>query len=220
MFGLDAEAITSYSGFALYAAIFLLPFIQEDAAVIAAATASLVTPAPDWALFLTILAGLTGSDIWKYWIGALARRNAWAHRFAEKPGVSVAGDLVKTELIKTLFVARYVPGTRIPTYIACGFFKVHYPRFVAIMIFTAFTYVTLSFTLFHTVGAVAGEQAKYWLPAIAITLVGGYVLYRWLRHRKGRAGPMTPLTDESDHPMPGMPGFEGTPLETSEEIRR
>lgn len=215
--GFDPDSLLSLSGLALYAAIFFLPFLQEDAAVIAAATASLADMGPVAYIFATILAGLTASDVWKYWIGHFARRHAWAHRFAEKPGVSVAGDLVRDELAKTLYMARFVPGTRIPTYVACGFFKAPYPKFVGIVILTALTYVSIMFALFHTVGAVAGEQAKYWLPAIAAVIVGSYVFMRWLRHRNNRLGPLTPLSAERDHPMPDMPGFEGNPLEAAEE---
>ena len=220
MFGFDADSVMLMSGWAIYAGIFFLPFLQEDAAVIAAATASITDAGPIAILFAVILAGLTASDVWKYWIGHVARRNAWAHRFAEKPGVSVAGDLVRTELAKTLYMARFVPGTRIPTYIACGFFKAPYAKFVAIVVLTAFTYVAIMFALFHMVGAVAGEQAKYWLPAIAVTVVCGYILLRWLRHRERKLGPMTPLSTEFDHPLPDMPGFEGTPLEGEDGDRQ
>ncbi|MBI1392008.1 MAG: hypothetical protein GC152_04625 [Alphaproteobacteria bacterium] len=213
MFALDGEAVMMMSGFALYAGIFLLPFIQEDVAVVAAATASLTDAGPTTILFAAILAGLTVSDIWKYWVGFFARRHKWAHRFAEKKGVSVAGDLVRNELAKTLYVARFVPGTRIPTYVACGFFKIPYARFCGLVVVTALTYVSISFALFHTVGVVAGESAKYWLPGIAVAAIGGYVCFRWWTHRDGRHGPMTPLTEDQDHPLPEMPGFEGNPLE-------
>lgn len=215
---LDPQHIMAMSGLALYVAIFLLPFIQEDVAVVAAATASLSGAGPAAYLFLAILAGLTCSDVWKYWLGYFARRYRWAHKFAEKKGVSVAGDLVRSELIKTLFAARYIPGTRIPTYVACGFFKVPYGRFVVWVMFTALTYVTIMFTLFHTVGEIWGEKAKFILPAIAVTLLVSYVTFRWLTHRKGQHGPMTPLTEERDHPLYGMPGFEGTPFE-GERVR-
>ena len=130
---LDPHSVMAMSGLALYVAIFLLPFIQEDVAVVAAATASLSGAAPAAALFLVILAALT--------------------------------------------------------------------------------YVTIMFTLFHTVGEIWGEKAKFILPAIAVALLVSYVTFRWLTHRKGQHGPMTPLTEERDRPLYGMPGFEGTPLE-------
>ena len=202
MLGLDGESVLGLSGLALYLGIFALPFFQEDVAVVAAATASLMGAGPLALLFVVILMGLTASDVWKYWLGFYARRHRRAHKFAEKKGVSVAGDLVRNELAKTLFVARFVPGTRVPTYVACGFFTIPYVKFCAIVVMTAFTYVTVMFVLFHTVGAVAGEQAKYWLPAIAVAAVGGYVAYRWRRHRGDQLGPMTPLSDEFDHGLP------------------
>lgn len=190
------------TGLALYASIFILPFVQEDVAVIAAATASIGGAGAWQLLFVAVLLGLTASDVWKYWVGWFARRYKWAHRFAEKPGVSVAGKLVQDELYKTLLTARFVPGTRIPTYVACGFFAAPYVRFVTYVVSTAFLYVAFMFALFHAVGEVAGERAKVALPIVAITLVGAYILFRWLRHRRNARGPMTPLSDDFDQALP------------------
>ncbi len=215
MFGIP-EDFTHLTGFALYFAIFALPFLQEDAAVIGAATASIMGLAPTHYLIAAIIIGLMASDAWKYWIGRLARRYEWAHKFAEKPGVSVAGDLVRKEFIQTMLTARFVPGTRIPTYVACGFFKANYVKYLFVLLITASMYVAIMFTLFHVGGAVAGEKAKFWLPVIAVLTLAGYIAIRWATHRKGQHGPMTPLTEERDHPLPGMPGFDGTPLEGHE----
>jgi len=216
LFGLIPEDVAHLTGFALYFAIFALPFIQEDAAVIGAATASIMGLAPTSFLVVAILTGLVASDAWKYWVGRLARRYQWAHKFAEKPGVSVAGDLVRKEFVQTMMTARFVPGTRIPTYVACGFFKANYIRYVLTLVLTASLYVAIMFTLFHVGGAVAGEQAKFWLPVTAVCVLAIYIAFRWFTQRRGQHGPMTPLTEERDHPLPGMPGFEGMPLEGHE----
>ncbi|WP_375203985.1 DedA family protein [Hyphococcus sp.] len=205
------------SWWVLFGALFLTPFLQEDFGVILAATASLAGTAPTILLVAAILCGLVASDAWKYWMGRLARRYEWAHKFAEKPGVSVAGDLIRKEFLQTMLTARFVPGTRIPTYIAAGFFKAHYPKYVLTLVFTASLYIGVVFSLFHTVGAVAGEEAIVWMPLVTISLLAAYILFRWINHRRRHEGVMTPLTKELDHPMPGMPGFEGTPLEKEEE---
>ena len=215
MFGFDLAAadMALMTGWVLYFSIFFLPFIQEDAAVIGAATASLAGAAPTTFLVVAILSGLVASDAWKYWMGRLARRYDWAHKFAEKPGVSIAGDLINKEFVQTMLTARFVPGTRIPTYIAAGFFKADYAKYILTLVLTASLYVGLMFGLFHSVGAVAGEKAKIWLPVIAVVCLAIYILVRWLNHVNKHEGPMTPLTKEFDHPMKDMPGFEGTPLE-------
>jgi len=217
MFGFEAGDMATMSWWVLFGALFLTPFLQEDFGVILAATASLAGTAPTVLLIAAILTGLVASDAWKYWMGRLARRYQWAHKFAEKPGVSVAGDLIRKEFLQTMLTARFVPGTRIPTYIAAGFFKAHYPKYVLTLVFTASLYIGVVFSLFHTVGAVAGEEAIVWMPLVTITLLAAYILFRWINHRRKKEGVMTPLTKERDHPMPGMPGFEGTPLEEEEE---
>ena len=217
MFGIEVADIGTMNHWVLFGALFLTPFLQEDFGVILAAAASLAGAAPTAFLGAAILTGLIASDAWKYWMGRLARRYQWAHKFAEKPGVSIAGDLIRKEFLQTMLTARFVPGTRIPTYIAAGFFKAHYPKYVLTLAFTASLYIVIVFSLFHTVGAVAGEEAVVWLPAVAIALLVAYILFRWINHRRRHEGVMTPLTKDLDHPMPDMPGFEGTPLEKDKE---
>lgn len=208
------------TGWVLYLSIFALPFIQEDAAVIGAATASLAGAAPTEFILPAILSGLVASDAWKYWMGRLARRYDWAHKFAEKPGVSIAGDLIRKEFVQTMLTARFVPGTRIPTYIAAGFFKADYVRYVLVLVCTASLYIGITFGLFHTVGAVAGEKAKFWMPVIAVFCLTLYILIRWFNHTQKHEGPMTPLTKDFDHPMADMPGCEGNPLEDEEDNKK
>lgn len=216
MFGVEVADIGAMNHWVLFGALFLTPFLQEDFGVILAAAASLAGAAPAVFLAAAILTGLVASDAWKYWMGRLARRYQWAHKFAEKPGVSIAGDLIRKEFIQTMLTARFVPGTRIPTYIAAGFFKADYPKYILTLMFTASLYICVVFGLFHTVGLVAGEEAIAWLPFVAIGLVLAYILFRWINHKRRHEGVMTPLSKELDHPMPGMPGFEGTPLEEEE----
>ena len=60
--GFDAASVMAMSGLALYAGLFFLPFIQEDAAVITAATASISNAGPIAYIFAAILIGLTMSD--------------------------------------------------------------------------------------------------------------------------------------------------------------
>ncbi len=204
MFGIEVADIGSLSHWVLFGALFLTPFLQEDFGVILAASASLAGVAPTLFLAAAILTGLVASDAWKYWMGRLARRYEWAHKFAEKPGVSVAGDLIRKEFLQTMLTARFVPGTRIPTYIAAGFFKADYAKYILTLMFTASLYIFVVFTVFHTVGVVAGEEAVVWMPLVAVVLLVAYVLFRWINHKRKHEGVMTPLSKEFDHPIPDV----------------
>jgi len=143
----------------LYAGVFFAPFVQEDAAVIGAAAASASGAGNPIVLFLALVLGLAASDIWKYWLGRLAHTHAWARKFAEKPAVAKARDGVLNRLGLTLLVARFVPGTRIPLYVASGVFQAPVIKFTAYVVATGVLYAGLAFALFHLLGKAAGDYA-------------------------------------------------------------
>ena len=175
-----------------YLALLAGPFVQEDAAVLAAASLSLAGVGNSAALFVAVTLGLIMSDLWKYWAGRAAHTQAWARRLAEKPRVARARDLVRRRLGASLMAARFIPGTRIPLYLASGYFKADWRRFAFWICVSAVTYVSAAFALFHTVGAVAGEAAKAWLPAIAVAALITLLAVQWLRSRRARAAKGAP----------------------------
>ncbi len=170
----------------VYACLLIAPFVQEDAAVIGAASLSLASMGDSALIFLFVAIGLTASDLWKYWLGRAARTRAWAKRFAEKPAVAKAENLVREKLGATLMTVRFVPGTRIPLYVASGYFQAPWLQFAFWIAVSAIAYIAIAFALFHSVGAVAGEAAKVWLPVIAISVLLLYLLVRWMKSRHVR----------------------------------
>lgn len=175
----------------VYLCLFIAPFLQEDAAVIGAASLSLAEMGNPVLLFVAVAVGLTVSDLWKYWLGRAARSRDWAMKFAEKPAVARAEKLVRDKLGTTLMTVRFVPGTRIPLYVASGYFAAPWLRFAFWITVSAIAYIAIAFALFQTVGAVAGEQAKIWLPLFAIAVLLGYLLFRRLRASWPLAGAET-----------------------------
>ena len=65
-------------------------------------------------------------------------------------------------------IARFVPGTRIPLYIAAGFFQASFLKFSGFIFLSALIYIGVAFGLFSILGEVAGEEAKKYLPIVAI----------------------------------------------------
>lgn len=166
----------------VYISVFFGPFVQEDAAVFAAAGLAANGVRQTLPLFLTILAGLFLSDIWKYWIGWGALKHPRAKAYAEREKVANMADKVQNNLLKALFAGRFIPLARIPTYVACGYFKIPYWKFCLGIALTAFTYVAAVFTLVHLLGEIMGEQLKWVLPILALivlAIVGAlYVIKR------------------------------------------
>ncbi len=173
----------------LYAGIFIGPFVQEDAAVIAAATLSASDPQHFPTVFFVILFGLFVSDIWKYWIGYSAHASSRARKWAEKDRVMAMSDRVQRHALTTLLAARFLPLARVPAYIACGYFKMNYAKFCAIIFVTAFLYCVAIFAVIHFLGEIFGEKMEIALGLIAVAaiiVVGSIALIK--RRRRATQG--------------------------------
>ena len=170
----------------VYLGVLLGPFIQEDAAVVAAASLSVTNAADTTLLFIIITIGLFLSDIWKYWIGWAAMKNKGGQAFAQKKQVANLKDKVIQYPLVTLITGRFVPFTRIPIYVACGFFGVSYLKFCFYIAFTAVLYVAVIFALFHALGTLVGERIIWVLPAIVICVFLGFLGWHFLKRRKNQ----------------------------------
>ena len=177
----------SDSTFWAYLGALFGPFVQEDASVALAASLSATKAAKTLPLYILTCIGLFFSDIWKYWVGWAALRNKKAKAFANKDQVMVLQDKVRSHTMATLLAARFVPLTRIPAYVACGFFGVSYPKYCVIIAFTAVLYASIVFAAFHVLGEILGEQLLWVMPIIAIAFVSTYVGYHVYKKRQQRA---------------------------------
>jgi len=162
----------------LYLCFLLLPLIQEDVAVFLAASASISGLGNPVLGFLMVLIGLIASAALYYAIGQAAIKQKWARRFTENPKIEEAGDRVKNNLVKSLFVARFVPPVRIPFYVASGFFELDFLKVILLSVLSAILYLGIVFILFQMFGEAIGSQVKIILPLVAIVLVLMYFLYR------------------------------------------
>jgi membrane protein DedA with SNARE-associated domain len=167
----------------LYAGVFIAPFVQEDAAFIGTAALSAGGHGISWLLFAVLIIGTTCSDVWKYWAGRAAHLHPWTARMAARPAVQKARETVVTRLFLAMLVARFVPGTRIPLYVAAGVFHAPFPRFFFYVVTTAIAYGAAAFALLHLLGAAAGEAAAHYAAPVAIGAVVAILAISWLRTR-------------------------------------
>lgn len=170
----------------IYVLVALGPFIQEDAAILSAAAASAAGLGTTRWIFISLMIGLSVSDLWKYWLGRAGHTHKWGRDIASKPGVQAAKNQVVQRLGVSLFIARFVPGTRIPLYLACGFFRAPFWKVAIYVICSAFVYVSIAFVLFHWLGEMAGERIEEYAPIVGgllACIVIGYLLVQWQRSR-------------------------------------
>jgi membrane protein DedA with SNARE-associated domain len=181
-----AELIANHP-WAMYGIAILLPFVQEDAAVIGAASAAAAGHGDPAGLFVATLVGLIMSDTWKYWAGRFAHAHPGTAKLAADKRVIAARDRVVNRLGVALMIARFVPGTRIPLYVACGLFKAPFWRFFVIIIFSGALYLAIAFIVLATLGAAVGEQVRGVIPFVVVGLILTLLAGQWIakRLRKG-----------------------------------
>lgn len=195
IFGLDVPMMQTAL---IYAIIFAAPFVQEDAAVFGAATAAATGQGdPVW-VFAAILSGLTVSDVWKYGIGRLSHRVPRMARWATDPRIQRVRGEVLNNLAKALLVARFVPGTRIPLYIACGVFKAPFFSFLALLVTGGAIYVGLAFFLVRQLGSVASGYLHTTIPIVVVAIIVVVVGVGWLRQRRVKAQAASSGTSDRD----------------------
>jgi len=167
----------------VYLCSVIAPFIQEDIAVIGAVTAILGKMGNPFGLFAAISIGLIMSDLWKYWLGRAAITQDWARKYSEKPAVHKAREKLDKNMFKTIFVSRFLPGARIPLYIAAGFFKLPFSKFAASICITAIFYIGLIYFIFLGLGEIAGERLKTYLPLVALTAIILFLVFKWVKKK-------------------------------------
>ena len=78
---------------------------------------------------------------------------------------------------------RFIPLIRIPTYVACGYFKVPYWKFCLGIAVTALLYSAVVFAIVRLLGDLMGEQIKWLLPIIAVIILAAALLRYFIKQR-------------------------------------
>jgi membrane protein DedA with SNARE-associated domain len=178
---------------ALYLALFIAPFLQEDAAVVGSASAASMHEGDAVSILAVSLLGLVLSDGWKYWAGYYAQSWPPAARWANNPKVGALKEGVLKRLGLALLGARFTPGTRIPLYLACGVFRAPFRRFLPLIALTGTLYLGLTFAIFAVLGDILGPQFQRLLPLIVIgviaTIIAVTLVSKRLRNQHDHANP-------------------------------
>src|SRR5881275_2219498 len=167
-------------------AIVLLSFISEDAATISSALSLFGGPIT-WPLgFAACFAGIWLGDLGLYslarYFGKPILKSRWIARFADAEAIDWCRTRFNDHASLKLLASRFVPGTRLPTYLAAGLLSMPVTRFALVTAFGALLWIGGIFAI----AALLGSQALLWfsflqgkIAAIVFTafLIGAVLLF-------------------------------------------
>src|SRR5205809_820021 len=138
-------------------AIILLSFISEDAATISSALSIFGGPL-SWPLgFVSCFAGIWLGDLGLYSLARCAGKNIlhsrWLPRLADPATITRCEKTFAQNSALTLIASRFIPGTRLPTYLAAGLFAMPARRFALITAIGALLWISVFFALTKLLGS-------------------------------------------------------------------
>lgn len=150
-------------------------FILEDAATIIAASQVGAGAIGMGVALGSLYLGIVLGDLGLYGLGRLAALFPWARRWAPTPAVRRTRRWICDNVFKTVFISRFLPGARLPTYTLCGFVQASFTRFAMAAIVATLIWTSLLFAVSLKVGAFLMNHLGVWrwagIAVFAATIV-------------------------------------------------
>jgi len=112
---------------ALALSVFLLTFAYEDGATFLAVTLGAAGRLDPRLGLASAVLGIWGGDVGLYWVGATLggrlEQSRWVKRFVSPEAYSRARSWFQRSGISTIVLSRFIPGSRLPLYVAAGALK-------------------------------------------------------------------------------------------------
>lgn len=153
--------------------IILGTFVLEDAATVLAAmhaqSGGVSIPLALCALYVGIVLG----DLGLYGLGWLSSRVRWAARLVPPHRMRQGRTWLDGRVFQVVFISRFIPGARLPTYTACGFLRCDWRRFALATGLATLIWTSLLFGVSLQVGALLMQYlgAWRWAGGIGFALV-------------------------------------------------
>ena len=156
----------------------LLTFVQEDlptvSAALLAAAGAITWPAAFLGCFLGIWLGDALLYLTARGLGRPMLERAWARRFFDPAAVSRSERWFADKGTWLLISSRFVPGTRLPTYLAAGFLRLPFGKFLVVTGVTVGAWTIAIFALAHLLGAELTNRLQH-LQSASWALLGAVI---------------------------------------------
>src|SRR5438093_6014040 len=161
-------------------AIVLLSFISEDAATISSALSLFGGPINLQIGFAACFAGIWLGDLGVYslarCIGKPILKSRWIARFADATAIEWCQTRFNDHASLTLLASRFVPGTRLPTYLAAGLLSMPVIRFAAVTAFGALLWIGGIFAITKLLGSQALIWLSFFQGKVAAIVVSAFLV--------------------------------------------
>jgi membrane protein DedA with SNARE-associated domain len=150
------------------AIIVLATFVLEDAATVLAAMQVEAGGVPLALALGALYCGIVLGDLGLYGLGGLSRRVRWISRWVPAARKRAGRQWLGDRVFHVVFVSRFIPGARLPTYTACGFFRASLKKFALAAIVATLIWTSALFGVSLKIGAILMTYLGAWRWAGAI----------------------------------------------------
>jgi len=164
-----------YLWLAKFASLILLPFADEDFAIILGGYIVVNRLMPVGLVAMSIYVGMVASDFALYGVGMAARRAPWLRRLAVSDRVRSFADTLKRNLFEVVALCRIVPGLDLVAFVACGWTRVPLARFTLASLVISALYLPLMLYLVVLFGDAMDDHAGLWtwpFLLVAVAVIG------------------------------------------------
>lgn len=126
---------------------------------------------------LSLYAGVLLGDTAFYTIGRLARSHPRLAHYVEHDLIASLGAWLERRYVFTIFSARFIPGSRIPTYVTSGFFRTRFSTFFFTILAAISIWTTALFSVSYWFGSLTSTWLLHarWGIALSVLLIFFFV---------------------------------------------
>ena len=158
-------------------AIIIGTFILEDAATVVAGMqvqdGKLIWPLALVALYVGVIAG----DMGLYGLGKLAAYWPFLLRIVRPDRKAQGQQWLSGRVFKIVFVSRFLPGARLPTYTTCGFFSAGFFKFSAAAALATLIWTTILFAISLRLGEWLMDHLGAWRWCGVLVFIGLIIIF-------------------------------------------
>jgi membrane protein DedA with SNARE-associated domain len=160
--------------------LLVLPMADEDIAIAFGSYFVVNKSMPIGLVAIAIYCGMLVSDAAIYGIGAAARYVKWVDRLAVSARVRKYSSTLSRNQFELVAFCRVVPGLELIAFVACGWMRVPFGRFMLASIVVSALYLPLVLYLVIAMGDGLGTHVGSWAWPVVVTLLAAIA---FVRHR-------------------------------------